>query len=202
MSTAALALVTDTATETAETIRVNALHALTYCPRLYYLEEVEELYTQDAAVFAGRRLHVELERDEEGEWQELVLENVTLGLRGKVDALRMRGGQTIPYEHKRGRCYRDKTNKAQAWESDRIQVLAYACLLEAELGITVTEGRVRYHADNVLVHVLLDEAGRQDVARAIAHARQLRLAPERPPVTRNDRLCARGSLAPVCLGMG
>ncbi len=40
-----------------ETIRVSALHAIAYCPRLFYLEEVEELYTQDAAVFAGRRLH-------------------------------------------------------------------------------------------------------------------------------------------------
>lgn len=45
-----------------DTIRVSALHALAYCPRLFYLEEVEELYTQDAAVFAGRRLHAELEK--------------------------------------------------------------------------------------------------------------------------------------------
>jgi len=192
-------IVLDTVTETQNTIRINALHALTYCPRLYYLEEVEELYTQDAAVFAGRRLHVELEKDEEGEWQQLVLENQDLGLRGKVDALRTRNGQTIPYEHKRGRCYRDRSNKPQAWESDRIQVLAYACLIEAELGITVPEGRVRYHADNVLVHVPLDEQGRQDVQAAIAQARQLRLSPDRPPVTSNERLCARCSLAPVCL---
>jgi len=27
-----------------------ALHALAYCPRLFYLEEVEELLHQDAAV--------------------------------------------------------------------------------------------------------------------------------------------------------
>ncbi|MBV8887334.1 MAG: hypothetical protein JO235_25520 [Chroococcidiopsidaceae cyanobacterium CP_BM_RX_35] len=50
-----------------ETIRVNVLHALTYCPRLFYLEEVEELYTQDAAVFAGRRLHAELEKEQDEE---------------------------------------------------------------------------------------------------------------------------------------
>jgi CRISP-associated protein Cas1 len=31
-------------TETQNTIRVSALHALAYCPRLFYLEEVEELY--------------------------------------------------------------------------------------------------------------------------------------------------------------
>lgn len=53
-----------------DTIRVSALHAFAYCPRLFYLEEVEELYTQDAAVFAGRRLHVELEQQEDEEWEE------------------------------------------------------------------------------------------------------------------------------------
>lgn len=190
---------TTTPAQEHDTLRVNALHALAYCPRLFYLEEVEELYTQDASVFAGRRLHVEIEKDEEDEWQELILENSELGLRGRVDALRTRSGQTIPYEHKRGRCYRDRTNKPQAWESDRLQILAYACLIEAALGITVLEGRIRYHADNVLVHVPLDDQGRQEVREAIEQARQLRLTTERPPITTNERLCARCSLAPVCL---
>ena len=108
------------AVETPETIRVNALHALLYCPRLYYLEEVEELYTQDAAVFAGRRLHTELEKAEGEEWTQLVLESAELGLRGKVDALRTRDRQTIPYEHKKGRCYRRRDNQPEAWESDSL----------------------------------------------------------------------------------
>lgn len=80
-----------------DTIRISALHALAYCPRLFYLEEVEELYTQDAAVFAGRRLHVEIEKQEDEEWEELFLESEELGLRGRVDALRTRDRQTIPY---------------------------------------------------------------------------------------------------------
>jgi CRISPR-associated protein Cas1 len=182
-----------------DTIRVSALHALAYCPRLFYLEEVEELYTQDAAVFAGRRLHVEIEKEEGDEYQSLTLESEELGLRGKVDALRTRSGQTIPYEHKRGRCFRDQSNQAQAWESDRLQILAYACLIESALGVTVSEGRIRYHADNMLVKVPLDEQGRQAVRDAIDQARQLRQSSERPPVTHNERLCARCSLAPVCL---
>ena len=74
-------------------------------------------------------------------------------------------------------------------------MLAYACLIEKALGITVPEGRVRYHADNVLVH----ERGRADVANAVDRARQLRRSTERPPITTNERLCARCSLAPVCL---
>jgi CRISP-associated protein Cas1 len=181
------------------TIRVSALHALAYCPRLFYLEEVEELYTQDAAVFAGRRLHVELEKKEDEDWEELFLESSELGLRGRVDALRTRDGQTIPYEHKRGRCRRDDNDQPQAWDSDRIQILAYAYLLELSLDISITEGRIRYHADNVMVHIPLDETGRQDVRAAIDRAKILRASPCRPPVTDNERLCPPCSLAPVCL---
>lgn len=181
------------------TIRVSALHALAYCPRLFYLEEVEELYTQDAAVFAGRRLHAEIEKQEDEEWEELFLESEDLGLRGRLDALRTRDGDTIPYEHKRGRAYRDENQQPQAWESDRLQILAYALLLESAWGITVKEGRIRYHADNVLVHVPVDDAGRTAVREAIQQARILRQSTHRPPVTDNERLCARCSLAPVCL---
>jgi CRISP-associated protein Cas1 len=181
------------------TIRVSALHALAYCPRLFYLEEVEELYTQDATVFAGRRLHAELEKQEDEDWEELFLESPELGLRGRVDALRTRDGQTIPYEYKRGRCHRDENNQPQAWENDRLQILSYACLLEPALGVHISEGRIRYHADNVLVHVPLDDAGRQAVQDAISQARELRTSNFRPPVTENERLCARCSLAPVCL---
>jgi len=122
---------------TQDTIRVSALHALAYCPRLFYLEEVEELYTQNAAVFAGRRLHVELEKQEDEDWEDLFLESPELGLRGRVDALRTRDGQTIPYEHKRGRCYRDENNQPQAWDSDKLQILAYAYLIESALGIPI-----------------------------------------------------------------
>lgn len=124
-----------------QTIRVCALHAFAYCPRLFYLEEVEELHTQDAAVFAGRRLHAELEKQEDEEWEELYLESEELGLRGRLDALRTRDGETIPYEHKRGRCHRDAHNQPQAWESDRLQILSYAWLIELAKGISVPEGR-------------------------------------------------------------
>ncbi len=182
-----------------ETIRVSALHALAYCPRLYYLEEVEELYTQNAAVFAGRRLHAELEKKEDEDWEDLFLTSEELGLRGRVDALRTRDGQTIPYEHKRGRCHRDENKQPQAWESDKLQILSYCCLIESTLGIKITEGRIRYHADNVLVHVPFNDEGKELVENAIATAQKIRSSTHRPAVTENERLCTRCSLSPVCL---
>lgn len=190
---------TDYTSDSEPTLRVSSLHAWAYCPRLFYLEEVEGLYTQDAAVFAGRRLHVELEQQEGEDWEELFLSDEDLGLRGCVDALRTRDGQIIPYEHKRGRAARNANQQPEPWPSDRLQVLAYACLLEATAGKPITECRIRYHADNVTVKVPVDSEGRQFVQVAIAEAKQLRRSPYRPPVTANERLCARCSLAPVCL---
>jgi CRISP-associated protein Cas1 len=133
------------------------------------------------------------------DWEELFLISEELGIRGRVDALRTRDGETIPYEHKRGRCHRDENKQPQAWESDKLQILAYCCLFESSLGIPIKEGRIRYHTDNVLVRILLDDLGRAAVREAIEKARNLRQSTHRPPVTDNERLCTRCSLAPVCL---
>lgn len=179
------------------TIRVMALHALAYCERLFYLEEVEEIRVADAAVYAGRRLHEELAADE-GEMVSLVLESETLGIRGKVDCLRRRDGRLIPYEHKRGRSAKGDDGP-QAWPSDRLQVCAYTLLLEEHTGTPIEEARIRYHANNTTVRIPVDETARADVRGAVARARELSRTVERPPVAANDRLCLRCSLAPVCL---
>ncbi|MDQ3653344.1 MAG: type I-MYXAN CRISPR-associated endonuclease Cas1 [Acidobacteriota bacterium] len=179
---------------------IHALHALAYCERLYYLENVEQIRVADERVYAGRRLHVEIEREEDGDEQlTLNLESGWWGLVGKVDCVRRRDGMLIPYEHKRGRSARGKDGAPEAWPSDRLQVVAYAALIEEHAGREVTEGRVRYHADNVMVRVPVDDAARAGLERALERARELQASIERPPVTTNERLCVKCSLAPVCL---
>ncbi|WP_233261520.1 type I-MYXAN CRISPR-associated endonuclease Cas4/Cas1 [Vitiosangium sp. GDMCC 1.1324] len=179
-----------------ESIRVHALHALAYCERLFYLEEVEEIRVADAAVYAGRRLHVELAED--GERVELELASEALGLHGKVDAVRRRDGVLVVYEHKRGRPAQGKQGP-EAWPSDRLQAGAYALLAEERFPGGPIECRVRYHQQDTTVRFPLDEPLRQQVREAVARARTLRARPARPPVTAEERKCARCSLAPVCL---
>lgn len=179
------------------TLRVMALHALAYCERLFYLEEVEEIRVADEAVWAGRRLHAEL--DEPGDIVELTLESAALGLRGKLDAFRRRGGEIFPVEHKRGRSKRGTDGAPVAWESDALQAASYAMLLEEHAGRPVTEARIRYHKDNVTVRLPIGEAARASVAQAVARARELARSAVRPPVTTEENRCVRCSLAPVCL---
>ncbi|OWK34205.1 type I-MYXAN CRISPR-associated endonuclease Cas4/Cas1 [Fimbriiglobus ruber] len=180
-------------------VRVMALHALAYCRRLFYLEEVEEIRVADHRVFAGRQLHAALEADEEGETVALELASETLGLLGKVDCVRRRDGSYLPYEHKRGKPGRAADDTPQVWPSDRLQLVAYAVLLEEAFGQPIPEGRVRYHAANVTVRVPVDDRARADLTAAIADARRLRETLDRPPITDNPRLCEKCSLAPVCL---
>ncbi len=182
-------------------IRVMVLNALTYCERQFYLEEVEGLEIADQDIYAGRTLHEELKQEEEedgGEWTSMEISSEKLGLVGKVDALRRRDGVLIPYEHKKGRPKRDG-KMISAWKADAVQVSAYAMMLEEQTGQPVAEGRIRYHAENITVRVAVDEEMRQSVINAIKRARELIKSIDRPPVTKNDRMCIRCSLAPVCL---
>ncbi|RUL82175.1 type I-MYXAN CRISPR-associated endonuclease Cas4/Cas1 [Tautonia sociabilis] len=179
-------------------LRVISLHDLGYCRRLFYLTEVEGLQAPNAVIYAGRELHASLEADEEGDRTQLELEDRALGLVGKVDAVRRRDGSLIPYEHKRGRS-RHEGGTHTAWPSDRLQVIAYAVLIEAATGQHVSEGRIRYHANNVTVRIPITDLAKRDLAEAVAEARRLRESTERPPVAENERLCVRCSLAPVCL---
>jgi len=174
---------------------------LLYCERLFYFTEVEGIQNPTAPVYAGRRLHVEVAGpdDETPEKRSLDVSSQRWGLVGKVDALRRRDGAWVAIEHKRGRCRRDDKGTPQAWPSDRIQVIAYAVLVEEGLGEPVPQARVRYHADGVTAFVEIDEAARRDLEVAIRRARELRESLLRPPVAENENLCPRCSLAPVCL---
>src|SRR3954468_21650194 len=134
-------------------LRVISLHDLGYCHRLYYLTEVEGLQAPNAAIYAGRELHASLADDEDGEKTQMELTDPALGLVGKVDAIRRRDGALVPYEHKRGRARRGADNSPEPRPPDRLQVVAYAVLIEAATGQAVPEGRVRYHADGVTVRV-------------------------------------------------
>ena len=93
-------------------------------------------------------------------WLTLALESERWGLVGKVDCVRRRDGMLIPYEHKRGRSAPGQEGAAAAWPSDRLQVVAYAALLEEHTGRVIPEGRVRCHADNTMVRVPIDAPAR------------------------------------------
>ena len=180
-------------------VSVAGLHALVYCERLFFLEEVERIRLANARVYAGRRLHVEIGADDdEGVLDRLALESKALGICGSIDFLRRTDGQIIPYEHKRGRAV-VRGRVREAWDTDRVQIGAYGLLAEEAFGQSIAEGRVRYHADRVTVRVPIDASLRTKVRDSVAKARSIRTTIDRPPITPDENRCRTCSLAPVCL---
>ena len=97
-------------------IRIEALHAMKYCERLFYFQEVEHISVPHANVYAGRRLHDNQvpEDDITPEKQSFQVASEAWGLTGKADAVRKRDGQWIVYEHKKGRCRREHPENENA----------------------------------------------------------------------------------------
>ncbi|HEY6001186.1 MAG TPA: type I-MYXAN CRISPR-associated endonuclease Cas1 [bacterium] len=175
-------------------IRVMALHALAYCERLFYLEEVEGIRVADHNVFAGRRLHDQI--DKGPDIYQLELGSERLGIRGKLDVAKREGGRLVVIEHKKGK----SKGGTEAWPSDRLQTLAYALLLSEHRGEVISEAFVRYHADKKTITIPVDPAAAaQEVGAAVNRAKELRATLQRPPVTASEHLCRTCSLAPVCL---
>ena len=175
-------------------IRVMALHALAYCERLFYLEEVEEIRVADHNVYAGRRLHDEI--DKGPDIYQLELGSERLGIRGKLDVAKREGGHLVVIEHKKGK----SKGGTEAWPSDRLQTLAYALLLSEHRGEPIPEAFVRYHADKKTISIPVDTVeAEREVLTAVGRAKELRASLQRPPVTASEHLCRTCSLAPVCL---
>jgi CRISPR-associated protein Cas1 len=175
-----------------------AIHAFAYCPRLFYLEEVEEIRIADERVFEGRELHHQLESSENSEIHTFTLESETWGLKGKLDACRCAKGNWYVIEHKKGRS-RKGDHGAEAWDSDRLQVTAYAVLLSEHFETQVTEARIRYHADNKTVQLNIGYQEQQELKSAIKTIEILRESATRPQITPHAKRCIHCSLAPVCL---
>jgi CRISPR-associated protein Cas1 len=142
-------------------------------------------------------MRIRKKAEEQGEWGSRTL-RCPAGPDRQDDCIKRRNGEQIPFEHKRGYSAREG-KKAAAWKADRIQVVAYAMLLEKHLGKPVSEARIRYHADGQTVVIAIDDAMRNEVMSCIERAREIRTWTDRPPICGNDRLCLRCSLAPACL---
>lgn len=179
--------------------RVMALHAVAYCERLFYLEEVEEIRLADERVEAGRLLHQQLPDDQP--FTSYTMESEELGIRGRFDAVKRLDGQWVVVEHKRGRSRKGPDGNPDAWDSDRVQVIAYALLLAQRLGIAAGDvlGQVRYHADRRTVDVPIDEVAQVEFDRVMYRCNELRRTAQRPPPTTAANRCLHCSLAPVCL---
>ncbi|MGI6603985.1 MAG: CRISPR-associated endonuclease Cas4g/Cas1g [bacterium] len=189
-----------------------------YCPRLFYLMEVEGIHLSNADTERGMAVHRRVDKpnvttrdpDDEGPKviRSLTLSSKSLGITATIDLAEVSGKIAIPVEYRKGRPRisskgsesentKPLASEVEPWPIDRVQLGLQAILLE-EAGFEVREAMVYYTATKERLRMTYDDTLREEALAILEAARQCALQPRPLPLV-NDSRCPGCSLQPVCL---
>ena len=192
------------AEEVPELVPARMLNEYAYCPRLFFLEWVDQLWAPNTDTAEGDHTHRRVDAGGgavplpgEGEVRaarSVELSSERLGIIAKLDLLEGADGSVTPVDTKKGRPARDGT----AWDADAVQVCAQVLLLR-EHGYRVERGEIFYAETRQRVAVEATPSLVTRTLRIAEEARALAARPVPPPPLRSDPKCARCSLNGICL---
>ncbi len=196
---------------------VRMVNEYAYCPRLFHLMHVEQLWEDNVYTEDGRRVHRRVDEldhvlpdvdrslpkiagaagDDE---PPVITRSVTLGsdrigIIGKLDLVSTAGDEAAPVERKRGRI---PPTAEGCWEPERVQLMAQGLLLR-EHGYRCDHGILYFDASRKRVTVPFSAELEAGTLEVIAAARQQALSSVLPPPLRASAKCNGCSLSGICL---
>ncbi|HET9898146.1 MAG TPA: CRISPR-associated endonuclease Cas1 [Streptosporangiaceae bacterium] len=191
-------------TELPELVPARMLNEYAYCPRLFFLEWVDQLWASNADVAEGDRRHRRVDGGggaaplpDEGVLRaarSVELSSERLGITAKLDLLEGAGAGVVPVDLKKGH----PTPEGKPWEADAVQVCAQVLLLR-EQGYECERGEIFYAETRQRVVV---EPSAELIERTLSIVAQARSAAARlapPPPLQGSPKCPRCSLVGICL---
>ncbi len=191
-----------------ELIPARMLNEFTYCPRLCYLEWVQQEWEDNVWTLEGSLRHrrvdhsgghlpeaEDLTEDETIHARSVMLSAPGHGFIAKMDLIESDSGQVIPVDYKRGK---EPDNDERSWEPERIQLCAQVLILQ-ENGYRCDRGVIYYVESKRRVEILMDQ---QLIQRTKDLARQLRDVVQQgtiPPPLMDSPKCPHCSLVGICL---
>lgn len=186
-------------------IPLRAINAHVFCPRLMWLEYVDQEFVDNHHTIEGSHVHRNVDDpggameapQGEGCWhtRSLWLSSEDLGVTGKIDLVEEEDdGAVFPVDTKKGR----PTSDGTLWPPDRVQLVLQALLLR-EHGYTCETIAAWYHGARQRVVEPMDDALVQEAHEAIRAARENYEAVVPPAPLVDSPKCGGCSLAPVCL---
>ena len=124
---------------------------------------------------------------------EIKLESESLQLVGIIDQLHVYESRLIPFELKTG-----KMPKEGVWPGHRIQIAAYALLLEEHINQPVKEGFVRYLDSNSERQILINPMMKDEVKKITSEVIRLIESKELPGFCDNKNKCISCGLRQTC----
>ena len=187
---------------------VRRLHNYVYCPRLFYLQWVENIFIPNEDTIIGSAIHKRVDepdrikqttlQEEGGTLRSLQLSSDTLQLNGIIDLLESDGesGRCL-IDYKKGSPMKNAHGEWEPKENDTIQLAAYALML-LEVGISVQSAAIYYAEIKKRIQVELTKELYDKFHTYLHEARQLAATAVCPPPLCSSR-CFTCSAYPVCL---
>lgn len=186
-------------------IPARMLNEFTYCPRLFYLEWVDDRWADNADTAEGRLEHRRVDvpssdlPDPEdatflGQARSVRLSSEALGVVAVVDRVDTADGRAVPVDIKKGAPRAD----GEPWPADAVQVLLHALLLR-EAGYTVDECAIFYVATRRRVTISVTDEALEQTRGVIATAREVAASGRPPEPLIDSPKCPRCSLVGICL---
>lgn len=183
------------------------LNEYVYCPRLFFYEWVEGLFTRSADTVEGSFRHEKLETRQDplpppASEGRIHSRSVTLSseqhrLIATMDLVEGDGGEVSPVDYKKGRP-KDGDAGPEAWPADRAQVCAQALILR-DNGYAVNEAVLYYDATRQRVRVPIEAPLVGETVSAIESAREVARLGKIPRPLVDSPKCPRCSLVGICL---
>lgn len=185
-------------------IPAHLLNEFVYCPRLFYLEDVQGRFEDSDDTVLGRDRHHAVDQPrgaapppEEGEVhraRSVSLSSADLGVSARIDVVEGADGWVVPVEIKKGR----PQPGGQPWPNHRAQVVVQAMLLN-EAGYACSLADVYYAASQQRLTVDVSESERTWTRSVIDNAFVVRDWARAPAPLVDSPKCDRCSLAGICL---
>ncbi|HIE53753.1 MAG TPA: CRISPR-associated endonuclease Cas1, partial [Chromatiaceae bacterium] len=185
------------------------LNEYQYCPRLAYLEWVQDEWADSGDTVEGRHLHKRVDHASRGglpdaealeDEQSLRLRSITLssnrlGLIARMDLLEVNQGRATPVDYKHGK----RPHVARgAYDPERVQLCAQGLLLR-EHGYSCDHGILYYAASRERVKVPFDDELLALTRQTMEGLRAMAAGGRIPPPLEDSPKCPRCSLVAICL---
>jgi CRISPR-associated protein Cas1 len=181
------------------------LNEYVYCPRLFYLEWVDDRWASNDDTAEGSFAHRAVDRSEGAlpppeladiirRVQSVRLESRELGLVAVIDRVEGDRGEVVPIDIKKGRPRDDGT----PWPADRAQMLVHAVLLR-EHGYRVSRALIYYAQVHQRVEIDIGQEAQSEVSELVEGARAVAESGSAPLPLVHSPKCPRCSLVGLCL---
>jgi len=184
------------------------LNEYAYCPRLFYLEFVQQEWAHSSDTLDGRFVHRRVDQaagnmpapEELDSMPQLHARSVfvgsdTLGAVARIDLIESDDGRVVPVDYKRGA---PPDIPDGAYEPERVQVCLQGLLLR-EHGYACDHGVLYFAAAQARVTVEFTDALVARTLELLAAARHTAEAEDMPPPLVDSPKCPRCSLVGICL---